>query len=374
MLRKFFISIVRSLIVIILLTFIFSMVSVDFGDLIKDIFGGIYEYTSPEVQKQVVSNLAESCLSLGQGSNLLTFDELCNDRNLMNSMRENCREYRALKRKNIKIDNEEGMRETCEQLESGEIERICDELQGKESLLPDFRNMETLCRDYDDGKVSDKEFFSNFIGSSFGGQEMDLPKFEAFEKYDKIVRYLDDNKIIYVLILAILIAVLYLLFMDITLFLLALSGISFSIGFFILLPYFGILAYDNYVGIDTTPILGSLFGGGDLFDLKGIISLILILFLKLYNSFIITFIFLVIGIIGKVYGFISKRKPKEKIKGGLKEIPEKELKEELKELSKPEEVLKKGLKKKPLPKKLEKRKLKPEKVKKQKSKKNKLKK
>ena len=128
MFKKFLISIVRSLIVIILLTFIFSTVSADFGELVKDIFAGIYEYASPEVQKQVVSNLAESCLSLGQGSNLLTFDELCTDKNLMNSMRENCREYRALKRRTVIIQNEEEIRETCEQIESGEIERICDEL------------------------------------------------------------------------------------------------------------------------------------------------------------------------------------------------------------------------------------------------------
>jgi len=291
MFKKFFTSIVRSLIVILILTFIFSAVSANFKDLIKDIFGDIYEYADSDVQQQVISNLAETCSSLEQGNNLVTFNELCSDRNLLDEMRKNCGDYRTLKGRNI-------------------------ELEGKESLMPDFSGMDTLCRNYEDGKISGKEFFSNFIQNSFGNQEMEIPGFEFFEKYNKAVKYLDSNKIIYFAILLILLIILYLLVGETKLFLIILSGILFSTGIFILLPYFGILAYDNYISIDTTSILGSLFGEGNIFDPNALISILLITFLKNYNKAIITLgiIFLIVGVIGKVYGFISDRKAEQKNK------------------------------------------------------------
>lgn len=314
MLKNFFISIIKSLIIIVLLTFIFSTVSADFNGLIKDIFGDIYEYASTDVQKQVISNLAETCFSLEQGGDIVTFNELCGNRSLLDEMEKNCRDYRALKRRNIEIENEEQVSEICEQIESGEIEKICNQLKGKEALVPDFSSMDVLCKDYKAGKIKDKEFFSSFIGNSFANQEMELSGFGFFEKYNKAMDYLNNNKIIYFLILSFLIIILYLLFMNIALFLSALIGISFSIGTWILLPYFSILAYNNYVGIDTTPILASLFGGGNIFDLKALISISLIAFLKIYNKVIIILgiIFLIIGIIGKVYGFISRKKSTKK--------------------------------------------------------------
>ena len=74
----------------------------------------------------------------------------------------------------------------------------------------------------------------------------------------------------------------------------------FSIGLLIMLPYAIVLFYDKFVGINTSPILGLLFGNAG-FDPKSIISVIMLLFLRTYNTFIIILgiILLGIGIGGK---------------------------------------------------------------------------
>ena len=89
-----------------------------------------------------------------------------------------------------------------------------------------------------------------------------------------------------------------------------------------MLPYFAIMLYEKFVGFDTTSILNSIIGNLTGFEPKAILSVALLMFLRTYNSFIITIgiIFLTIGIVGKVYGFVLRRKivkkeePKVKIK------------------------------------------------------------
>lgn len=247
MLRKFFISIIKSLIVLIFLTLIFSTVSTDFQYLVKHAFTGIYEYASPSAQKEFIVQLMETCSSLEQKEDLVTFYQICSN--------------------------------------------------------------------YTDGKIDDKEFFSGFIGSSFGGKEMEMPSFGLLEKYNESINYLNNNSSVYFIIISLLLAILYLLTRNIKLFISILSGIALSIGTLILLPYIVILVYDRFFSIDTSPILNSLFGNGNIFDFKALISVILVLFLKTYNTKILILgtIFVIIGIIGKISGFFLSKKTTKKL-------------------------------------------------------------
>ena len=223
-------------------------------------------------------------------------------------MKENCRNYRELKRRGAGIENEEQVRETCSQIESGGLEKACSQ----SSLLPDFSEIGASCRDYKSGKIDDREFFFSVIGSAIPSQQTGMPQIGILGEYNKAVNYLNSNKVIYFVALLALLAALYLLIMDIRLFIATLAQISFSIGVFIMLPYFAILAYDKFVGIDTTPILGSMFGLGTAFEPKAIISVVLLMFLRTYTTFIIItgFMFLAVGIFGKVYSLILRGKSK----------------------------------------------------------------
>lgn len=310
--KNFFISIIKSLMILLLATLIFSTITLDFPNLVKGVFGDIFEYASPDAQKQVVVKLAEACSSLDQGQDLVAISQICTNKSMLDSMRENCDNYMAFKEKGVKVDNEEQVRETCEQLESGEIERSCDELSGKRSLLPDFSKIGALCKDYKAGKINDKEFFFGVIGSPFEGQQTELPNVGVFKNYYQTINYLNNNKIIYFVVLAILAGMLYLVIRDIRLFLATLGGISLSLGILIMLPYFAILAYDKFIGIDTTSLLGIFFQNTVGFDPKSILSVILLMLLRTYNNFIITLgiIFLGFGVAGKSYSRKLKRQNK----------------------------------------------------------------
>src|SRR3989338_909410 len=255
MIKKISIWIVRSLISLVIVTLIFSAIMFDFPNLIKGVFGDIFKYASPDAQNQVASKLAEACSSLDRGESVLSI-------------------------------NQSGF-----------------------SLLPDFSKMGALCQDYKAERISNQEFFFGVVGSAFGSQ-MKMPEMHALKSYNEAMNYLNNNKIIYFVILLALAALLYALIMDVKIFLMELAKISFSIGIMILLPYLGILAYENFVGIDTTPVLGAMIGAGSAFNFKAVLSIVLLMFLRAYNSLIMSLgiLFLTVGIAGKIYFFVLKRK------------------------------------------------------------------
>ena len=244
--KNFLISITKSLIVLLIATLIFSSVTLNFPDLVKGFFGDIFAYATPDAQKQVISKLAETCSSLNQVQS--------------------------------------------------------------NSLTPDLSRIGAVCKEYKSGKIDDKAFFFGVFGNSLPSNTK-MPQIGFFDKYNKAVNYLNSNKTIYFLILLVLFIILYFLIMDIKLFIMSLTQISFSIGIIIMLPYFAILAYEKFIGFDTTPILSSLFGAGNVFDAKAIASVILLLFLKTYNNLIITagIVLLIIGIAGKIYNWKLKK-------------------------------------------------------------------
>ncbi len=310
-LKNLLIWLVRSLIILFLATLIFSATTMDFPSVARGIFSDIYDYSSQDVQKEAIAKLAETCSALEKG-NAVSMQQVCVNESLLSSMRENCENYRELKKRNVEIENEAKVMETCDKLQSGEIEKACNEIKEKNSLLPDLSGIGASCKRYKEGNISDKEFFFNVVSSPFSNN-VDLPKAGFFEKYNKALNYLNKNKMLYFLILGILVAALYFLINDSRLFLIALGDISFSIGILITLPYFIILAYDKLVGINTTSVLGGIFGIEDVFDFKAVLSVILLLFLKTYNNFVITTgaLFLAVGIAGKVSRFILKRELKK---------------------------------------------------------------
>ena len=135
--KNFLISIIKSLIIFLLVSLIFSAVTLDVPSLMKNVFGDIFAYASPDAQKQAVGKLAEACSSLDKGENIVTMSQICANSSLLDSMRENCANYRELKRRGARIENEEQVKETCYQVESGELEKACSQA----SILPDFSNI-----------------------------------------------------------------------------------------------------------------------------------------------------------------------------------------------------------------------------------------
>jgi len=246
MLKKFLIWLIKSILILLVVTLVFSSITLDFPELIKGIFSDIFAYASPEAQKQVVGELAVTCSLLEKSSEFVA-------------------------------------------------------------------KIGTICADYKSGKINDKEFFFSVISSALP-INAGMPQIGALDKYNQAISYLNRNKILYFVILLILTLVLYLLIMHIKVFLMTLSQISFGIGMIIMLPYIAIIIYRNFVGFDTTPILGSMFGNGAVFDPKAIASLIILLFLRTYTSFIITLgiAFLAAGIAGRIYGFVLRRKSAKK--------------------------------------------------------------
>ena len=256
MFRKFLIWVVKNLLVLLLVAFIFSTVALDLPGMAKGLFRDIFSYSSPEIQKDVIGKLTIACSALeGKDPSEL--------RNQMSSS----------------------------------------------PLSLDFSKIGSLCKDYNSGKINDREFFFDVIGTAVPNK-FELPQSGALEKYNSAMDFLAKNKIYYAIVLLALLGILFLLAGGLKSFSAILIGISFSMGILILLPFFSIMAYNRFVGIDTTPIVSSILQGNFSLNIKAIISVVFLLVLRTYTSFIITlgFLFLGAGIAGKIYIWESKNK------------------------------------------------------------------
>ena len=273
MLRRFFIWLIKNLIVLFLIAVIFSTVILDIPYLVKGIFKDIFQYASLEAQKEVVSKLTSSCSAL---------------------------------------DGKGGLQQ---QMSNG-------------PMSIDFSKIGSLCKDYSSSKINEQQFFFGVIGTAIP-DKFETPKVQALEKYNSVMDFLNKNKLYYIIILLVLFGALYLLSENLNAFLVILTGISFSIGTLILLPYAAIIAYDKFVGINTTSILTSMLQGGFSFDIKAIMSVILLMVLRTYTGFIITvgFVLLAIGIAGKIYAW-KLRKKSAKAETRSEKISEKNFKKE----------------------------------------------
>jgi hypothetical protein len=298
MLRKFGIFIIRSLVVIILASLVFSFVSLDLPKILPGLFEDVFSHASDSSQKEVISKLSGTCGSLEKGEKVISITQICSNATLLSAMKQNCASYRQLKSEGKKIENEQNMEESCSDVESGELEDMCS--RQKSSILPDFSRISALCSRYNAGEIPDKKFFSGVLSSPFDIEKIESTQNQMMQKYHEFTGFLAKNKTWSYFVLATLLAILYLLIWNFEEYLIVITGICFSLGIIIILPYVIILLYQKLVGIDTTPILSILFGEGS-FDPKSIISVIMLLFLRTYNTFIIItgVILLGIGIGGK---------------------------------------------------------------------------
>jgi len=311
MFNKFSIFILKFLISLVLITFIFSAAPFAIDDMIAKTFGNIFDYASPDTQNKTIEKFASACDSTDENGKIITAVQLCNDESLRSEVEEYCINYRDLLSKN-RIETNEEVEKTCKAMEEGTIDEICDKLDGQ---ISDTRGVPEICEDFKNGKINDRDFFVSFIGNTFGN--VDIPKITLFEKFGKVILYFETYNILYVVILGFLFGFLFLLIKDVSLFFVILSGILFSISLFLLLPYIAIFAYDHFVGIETDILLESLFGQGG-FDAKSILSVLLLAILSVYNKTLLTIvvIFLIFGVSGRIYGLIVHRKTEpEKIKG-----------------------------------------------------------
>lgn len=91
-----------------------------------------------------------------------------------------------------------------------------------------------------------------------------------------------------------------------------LTDICMSMGILIILPYAVIIIYEKFVGIDTTPILATVLGESSSLSIKAIVSVILLLILRTYTSFIllIGIFFLGVGMFGKVFKYYRSHRAK----------------------------------------------------------------
>jgi len=257
MIKRLFIWLIKNLIVLLVVTIIFSSITSELPDIIKGIFGDIFEYSSPEMQKEVAGKLALACSGLGDKS------------------------LGAL------------------------------QVTGSNSPLPiDLNKIEVLCRDYNSGKIKDGEFFFSLVERTLPNK-LEAPL--ALQKYNAAIDFINKNKAAYAVAIAVLLTLLALLAGSLNSLLVILGEISLSIAIFILLPYATIMLYDKFAGIDTTPILASILGGSFLFNAKAIISVILLIILRVYTSLIVSigFVFLGVGIGAKLCNWLAKKRELE---------------------------------------------------------------
>lgn len=304
-LRNSLISIIKSLIVIISVSLIFSYAAPSIGKVLQDSFVDIYGYSSESSKAKMLEFLDKGCRSFAD-DDAVTIGQICDNQSMMESFKANCAEYRNLKKQGYTIKNEEEMESSCINIESGELERQCATLRQKNSAYDPGKLKET-CSSYLSGKIDGREFFARSISQSFGSiEDVDNP---FFRKYNRFVAFLTDNILLLILSIIALFAALFILTGNIPLFLLMMGKMSLSISITILLPYALILAYDSFVGIDTSPILDSVLSGQPSFEPKSIASLVMLMLLKTYNSTILALgaILLAIGVMGKIYSIIRKK-------------------------------------------------------------------
>ena len=283
MFRKFFMWLVKSLIVVLLTILVFSSLTLSLPTFVKGIFKDFFQYADAHSQKEVINKLSQFCSDLGNKDTQSTQQEL-----------------------------------------------------SKRGISMDFGKLGSLCEDYKNGTISQNEFFFKTIETTLP-DKIELPKDTPFEKYNQAVNLAAQNKIIYVAFLIVLILILYLLAGTLDSFIMILSQLSFSMGTLILVPYILIIAYAKIIGISTTSILSTIFGSGAAFDIKAIISIVLLMILRTYTALIVILgaVFLAIGIIGKMYAHRLKKADsgtKKKYKS-----EDEELEEELDKKSKEKE-------------------------------------
>lgn len=308
--KKFLANSVKSLIAFVFVAFLFSSIASDFTGLVGGVLGDIFAYATPTAQKEIVIKLAQNCASGSEGD-AVSIKQICTNSTLLEDMRQDCKVFRELKVTPARSENDAELARSCQQIESAEFERSCEQIRSNVDAVPDFKSIGDICSAYKSGKINDKEFFFRVISMALPSNISQQTS--ALKGYNNVMGYLNKNKAAYLFILLLLIGILYIIIREMKLFYLAVLDVSFNIGMIIMLPYMAIIAYNTFVGFDTTSILSSLLNGLTGFDPKALFSVILLLLLRTYNTAVLTLglLFLSAGIFGKIYQFRLKKKNRQ---------------------------------------------------------------
>lgn len=291
-LKRVVIALAKSMIVFIVAAMIFSSLVVSFPKYVENIAEDIFTYASPEAQAKVMNKLTDTCAVLSRGK-AVTYKEICSNKSTMDSMVENCKRYNDMKKSGIKIENEDAMISNCAKLDSGEVQKACDNLKNDEASALDLEKISALCQDYREKKIGDKQFFFKVIATSLGTQNTEIPGVFDFNKYLWLLNIF-RNFLIALPVATVLIILIYLLSEKLNDFISVLGEIMMSLSVLILLPYFVVLLYDKMIGFETTPFLSMIFGFGSL-TFKAVLSVLLLLIMRNYTIPIIVTGFLLLG-------------------------------------------------------------------------------
>jgi len=310
MLKKVLLSLTKLLIVMVSVSYIFSLTSLDTKTLVKETFEDVYTHSSPNATKQIVKNMAETCTAIEERNE--GFDniiQVCNNFTLISSMEANCANYRKLKERGAKALNEEELEKACGYIESGEFQDACEQVRNKKLRAADVSEVKIVCEKYNAGEINEGEFFKDYVVGSFVNEDMLTPDNKILERYSEAVSYINQDKSIYIAALLVLIAILYLLTLDAVLFAKLLSALLINVGLIILLPYAAIFSYTTFAGIDTTPLFTAI-GGSQGIDIKTVAEIILLSLLNIYSEIIIRIAAaaLILGSIANIITKIINRK------------------------------------------------------------------
>jgi len=325
MLKRISINILKFIISLVLITFIFSATFVEVGDVIKNTFGNIFEYASSETKEEVVGKFKDICSSNEEDEPVILGIQLCKDEELRTELEDNCARYQELKSKD-KVTIDENLEEICDIFGEEKFERFCSKIE-RTPLAPDFEGMKKVCDDYNAGNIGDKELFVNYIGSAVGN--IQLSKSDFYKNYKNTIQYFETYGILYIFVLVFLLWLLYLLLRDLSTVFIVLSSMLFNISLFLLLPYAALFTFQHIIGIQTDSLLMIFAHGGSTLNINTILGLFLIAIFSFYNNALLTkaVIFFVIGVIGKTYKLtrnINKEKKDEDIKSKSKKAKESE--------------------------------------------------
>src|SRR3989338_2224080 len=305
MLKKIAVLALKSSIYVLILALMFSTVSLEFSKVASGTLSDIFYYASDDAKNEIINVLIKSCPNPGRDS--ITLFQICSNETILTSMRKDCTDFRKKEISSLSSEYYDEMNEKCSKIENGGIEKSCRDIESKENA---YMRVGELCNSYSSGNITKNEFFDGFVETSFIMSDFKNPKIGVLSKYEKVVESINQNIILAAVLIIVLCLVLYLLINDIKIFLIAMAGIFFSIGLFIMIPYSAISIYQKTVGIDTTPLLKTMLGKAAEPQPREIMEIMTLIILRTYSKLLILLgtVSLAIGIIGKFMKHALKKR------------------------------------------------------------------
>lgn len=283
MLRRIAAALVRSLIVLIAFSMLFSLASPGFAQVVKGSLLDMFAHASPDAQDAIVDNLDDACATTREKSaGVIQGQQLCDNQSLRLDLEEQCARYGQAKQAGAAAPDEE-LDRTCLALKEGALDEFCSRLE-EAPFVPDFAGMEQTCAHYKEGKLAKRELFGAFISSMIGKGDLALSKLPMLGEIPLLQR-LTAAAAALVGILLLLLAALYLLAGSTHAFIRQLAGMLLSVGLLLLIPYAVSSAYLSFGEVDTSPFLRMLSSEQEpVIGAVHVASLLLLVLKNFYDS------------------------------------------------------------------------------------------